>query len=346
MTLQKELFRQTVKDRETILHFLKNKNEALVAITNYGARIVSVIISDKDQKPVDVVVGFDSINGYLTATETYHGAIVGRYANRIANGKFSLNGKDYQLAINNPPNHLHGGPNGFHNQVWTVEEANETSIRLSYFSKNGEENYPGNLSVSVSYTLSDENELSIEYEATTDEDTVLNLTAHPFFNLNGIGSGTIEDHLLQINADKYNPVDDALIPVGIFPVADTPFDFRTEQTIGKKINEPHQQLLYGAGYDHNFILNGQGLRKVAKATGNKSGVSMEVITNQPGMQLYTGNYMNSENKIKYGFVDKFREAFCLETQHFPDSPNHPYFPTTVLKAGAVFKSVTIYKFSS
>jgi aldose 1-epimerase len=344
MKLEKKLFDHSIDGKQTSLHFLKNK-EMQVAITNYGARIVAIIVNDKTQKALDLVVGFDSINGYLRSTETYHGTIVGRYANRIARGKFSLEGKEYQLSVNNPPNHLHGGPKGFHNQVWEVEENSPASLRLSYFSKDGEENYPGNLQVAVHYSLSERNELSIRYEAHTDRTTVINLTSHPFFNLNGIGSGSIEGHLLQVGADNYNPVDEALIPTGMVPVDNTPFDFRKAVPIGKRINNDDIQLKYGAGYDHNFVLNGTGMRTVARAVGDKSGVIMEVITDQPGMQLYSGNYMKSENRIKWGFVDDFRTAFCLETQHYPDSPNHPEFPTTVLGPGEEFRSMTVYKFS-
>lgn len=343
--LNPTLFKDTINGKETSLHFLRNKNNVEIAITNYGARIVALIVPDKDQNPTDVVVGFDSLNGYFNSTETYHGAIVGRYANRIARGRFFLNGKEYQLATNNPPNHLHGGPHGFNTQVWTIEEATASTIHLSYLSKDGEENYPGNLTVHVVYHLTDKNELFINYESTTDQTTILNLTAHPFFNLNGQGNGTIEKHLLQVNAANYNPVDETLIPIGIYPVLNTPFDFTEPKTIGKNIHDENEQLKYGAGYDHNFVLNGNNLRTAAKATGDKSGIVMEVITDQPGMQLYTGNYMKSENHIKYGLRDNFREAFCLETQHFPDSPNHPQFPSTVLKPQDVFKSTTIYKFS-
>lgn len=339
------LFNETVNAKKTNLHFLKNSNGFEAAITNYGARVVALIVPDKNQQPTDVVIGFDSLKGYLNSTETYYSAIVGRYANRIARGKFSLNGKTYQLHINNPPNHLHGGPLGFHVQVWDVKEITGNSIMLSYFSKDGEENYPGNLTVHIRYTLTGNNELILNYEATTDASTVLNLTAHPFFNLNGQGSGTIENHLLQINADNYNPVDENLIPNGIDAVTNTAFDFRNEKKIGQNIHDDDLQLKYGAGYDHNFVLNGSGLRTAAKAVGDKSGIAMEVLTNQPGMQLYSGNYLKSENKIKYGCVDQFREAFCLETQHFPDSPNHLNFPTTVLHPGEVFQSTTVYQFS-
>lgn len=345
-SLNAESFKGTIDGKETSLYFLKNKNHIEIAITNYGARIVSLIVPDKNDQPTDLVVGFDSLDGYLNSTETYHGAIVGRYANRIAKGKFSLKGKEYQLAVNLPPNHLHGGPKGFSKQVWNIEEVNEQSLRLSYFSIDGEENYPGNLNIILTYILTNENELKIHYAATTDQTTVFNPTAHPFFNLNGQGSGKIEDHLLWVDADKYTPVDENLIPIGVYPVENTPFDFRNTKTIGTHIDEDNEQLKYGAGYDHNFVLNGTGLRSVVEATGNISGISMEVITTEPGMQLYTGNYMKSENTIKYGLKDNYREAFCLETQHYPDSPNHPEFPSTVLEPGEVFRSTTIYKFST
>ena len=338
-------FDEILNGQKTGLYFLSNQNNVEIAITNYGARIVSFIMPDKNGQPTDVVVGFDSLKGYLNSTETYHGAIVGRYANRIARGKFSLNGNSYQLSINNPPNHLHGGPKGFNNQVWEVREVKNDSITLFYFSKDGEENYPGNLQVTLTYTLTGLNELVINYEVTTDQETVFNITSHPFFNLNGQGTGTIENHLLQINANNYTPVDETLIPTGIYSVVNTPFDFRKSKKIGDNINENNEQLKYGAGYDHNFVLNGEGLRTAATTTGDKSGIVMEVITDQPGIQLYTGNYMNSENVIKYGLKDNHREAFCLETQHFPDSPNHPDFPTTVLQPGDLFRSTTIYKFS-
>jgi len=343
--LNADSFDETLNGEKTGLYFLSNKNNVEIAITNYGARIVSVIIPDKNGQPTDVVVGFDSLKGYLNSTETYHGAIVGRYANRIAGGKFSLNGNTYQLSINNPPNHLHGGPKGFNNQVWQLKEIKNDAVRLIYFSKDGEENYPGNLQVTLTYTLTDLNELVINYEVTTDQETVFNITSHPFFNLNGQGTGTIENHLLQINSGNYTPVDETLIPTGVLPVENTPFDFRKPKKIGDTINENNEQLRYGAGYDHNFVLDGQDIRKAAKALGDKSGIVMEVMTDQPGIQLYTGNWMQGENNIKYGLKDNRREAFCLETQHFPDSPNHPEFPSTVLQPGTVFRSTTIYKFS-
>lgn len=344
MKLNKDKFRENVKGKETSLHLLENAKGMQAAITNYGARIVSLMVEGVNQEMKDVVVGFDSMKGYLSSTETYYSAIVGRYANRIAKGKFAIEGKEYQLAINNPPNHLHGGPSGFHNQVWEIEEQSSNRIRLFYHSKDGEENYPGNLKVSVTYHLTENNGLVIEYEARTDKTTIINLTSHPFFNLNGQGSGTIENHLLEIHADYYNPVDDALIPTGIEPVSGTPFDFTKPKKIGNSINEDNDQLRYGHGYDHNLVLNGSGFRLVAIATGEQSGIVMEVHTDQPGMQLYSGNYMKGENRIKDGQLDRKREAFCLETQHFPDSPNHPDFPSTILHSNEVFQSRTEYRF--
>ena len=344
MELNKEAFRTKLRGKETLLHQLRNGKGLEVAVTNYGARFVSIIYSGKNGKPVDVVVGFDSIDGYLRSTETYYSALVGRYANRIAHGRFELDGQSYQLAINNAPNHLHGGPNGFHHQVWDVLEADEQHIRLSYLSPDGEEGYPGNLRVTVVYRLDENGDLSIQYEAFTDAPTVLNLTSHPFFNLNGQGSGSIENHLLQIHAEQYMPVNEALIPRGIEPVAGTAFDFRSPRRIGERIHEDQEQLRFGAGYDHNYVLDGSGFRTVAIATGDQSGIVMEVRTDQPGMQLYSGNYMKGENAVKYGMKDLRREAFCLETQHHPDSPNHPQFPSTVLRPGDHFRSETVYAF--
>ncbi|HEU4471590.1 MAG TPA: aldose epimerase family protein [Flavisolibacter sp.] len=343
MKLDKQLFDREIGGKPTALYVLKN-GLLEVAITNLGARIVALLVGR--EQPVDVVAGFDNIEQYLSATEPFHGAIVGRYANRIARGRFSLNGRDYQLSINNEPNHLHGGPSGFHNQVWKVEEANEQALSLSYLSPDGEENYPGNLQVRLRYSLQGNGDLRIDYEAETDKATVFNITSHPFFNLNGQASGTIENHRLQVMAGHYNPVDQALIPTGISPVEGTPFDFREPMEIGRMIDGKNDQLTYGGGYDHNFVLNpGQGIRLAAIAIGDRTGITMEVHTDQPGMQLYSGNFMKGDNRLKYGQLDNRREAFCLETQHFPDSPNQPDFPSTVLEPGQVFRSTTIYRFS-
>jgi aldose 1-epimerase len=281
---------------------------------------------------VEVIMGFDSINGYLEATEIYHGATIGRYANRIANGKFTLRGVDYELATNNHPNHLHGGPGGFHSKVWRVEDVLPNEITLSYLSPDGEEEYPGNLQVQVTVGLTEENEVYINYLAETDEPTILNLTNHAYFNLNGIESGTILQHRLQIHADLFSAVNELLLPTVSIPVVDTPFDFREARPIGERLNENHIQLQLGNGYDHNYVLSGssEALPLIAKVESDISGISMEVLTDQPGVQFY---------------VNPSRTAFCLETQHFPDSPNHAEFPTTVLEAGDEFRSKTVYRFS-
>jgi aldose 1-epimerase len=342
-----ESFDKIIDGKQVSLFRLKNRLNTELCITNYGCRIVSLIVRDKNEQPVDVVVGFDSIEGYLTATEVYHGATIGRYANRIARGEFHLKENEYQLAINNGPNHLHGGPGGFHSRVWDVEERSEGSITLSYLSVDGEEGYPGNLRIKVRFRLSIENEVIIDYEATTDETTILNITNHAYFNLNGQGTGTILNHALHINADRYTPVNENLIPTGTLDVVDqTPFDFTSLTTIGKRINENNIQLKYGNGYDHNYVLNKYGREPefAARAVADKTGIIMDVFTNQPGMQFYTGNFMSGKNIIKGQVPDHFRTAFCLETQHYPDTPHHSNFPSAVLNPGHLFKSTTIYKF--
>jgi aldose 1-epimerase len=298
---------------------------------------------------VDVVVGFESVQKYVSSKEPYFGATIGRYGNRIAKGKFNLDGKTYTLALNNGRNTLHGGKKGFQNVVWDAEMIDANAVRFSYLSKDGEEGYPGNLNVKVTYTLTDNDELQIEYEATTDKRTVVNLTNHAFFNLNGEGSGTINNHVLQINADQYTPVDSTLIPTGkIEPVAGTPFDFRKPATIGARLEEQNDQLKFGKGYDHNFVLNAnpsQGLNHAATVVGDQSGITMQIFTEEPGLQFYGGNFMKSKNTFKNGSKDDFRTAFCLETQHFPDSPNEPSFPSTVLDPGKKYQTKSVYKFS-
>lgn len=344
MNLDAQLFHEKLNGKFTSLHFLQN-GSIQMAVTTYGARIVSLLAPDYKQQPVDVVVGFDSLKKYLDSTEPYHGTIVGRFANRISRGKFTLNGTQYTLNINNPPNHLHGGPKGFHNQVWDVVKSGKNFITLSYLSKDGEENYPGNLQVQLTYEISEKNEVILKYNAQTDKPTIINLTSHPFFNLNGQGKGKITDHKLQIQASQFNPIDKNLIPTGFAPVENTPFDFRNSRPMGTMIDQPNDQLLFGGGYDHNYVLEGTGWKTAAKVTGNISGITMEVSTDQPGIQLYTGNFMKGENTIKYGLRDEFRSAFCLETQHFPDSPNHPEFPSTILLPGKLYQTQTSYRFS-
>jgi aldose 1-epimerase len=281
----------------------------------------------------------------VSSTEPYFGATIGRYGNRIAKGKFTLDGKEYTLPANNGPNTLHGGKKGFQDVVWDAKQLNDSTLELSYVSPDMEEGFPGNLNVKVTMAITSGNELTFDYEATTDKKTVVNLTNHAFFNLNGEGSGEINDHILQINADKYTPVDSTLIPLGTNePVDSTPFDFRKPTAIGARINADNQQLKNGMGYDHNFVLNGTGMKHAATATGNKSGIVMQVYTAEPGLQFYSGNFMKGKNSFKNGGKDNFRTAFCLETQHFPDSPNQPSFPSTVLEPGKTYKTRSVYKF--
>jgi aldose 1-epimerase len=345
----KKSFQQMMDGKQTDLYVLKNTNNMQVAITNYGGRLVSLLVPGSDNKLVDMVVGFDSVQQYQTSTEPYFGATIGRYGNRIAKGKFSLDGKKYSLFTNNGPNTLHGGKKGFQYVVWDAKQIVDSILQLTYLSKDMEEGYPGNLQVKVVYQLTDNNELKITYEATTDKKTIINLTNHAFFNLNGQGSGTINNHLLFINADNYTPVDSTLIPTGkIVPVANTPFDFRKPVAIGKNLDANDEQLKNGKGYDHNFVLKkntSAGLNHAATVTADKTNIVMDVFTQEPGLQFYGGNFMQSRNTMKGGNKDDFRTAFCLETQHFPDSPNQPAFPSTVLEPGKIYSSSSVYKFS-
>lgn len=346
----KESFHQMMDGKQVDLYFLKNKNNAEALVTNYGGRLVSLIVPDKNGKMTDVVLGFDSVQQYKSSTEAYFGATIGRFGNRIAKGKFNLDGKSYSLFTNNGPNTLHGGKKGFQDVVWDVAHSNDSSIALSYLSKDGEENFPGNLTVKVTYTLQSDNTLKIDYEAKTDKKTIINLTNHAFFNLNGQGTGSIVRHVLQINADKYTPADSTLIATGkIDPVANTPYDFTKPTAIGARIGDVNEQLKNGNGYDINYVLGmdvSKKLRHAATVTGDLSGITMDVYTMEPGLQFYTGNFMRGKNTMKGGTKDDFRSAFCLETQHFPDAPNKPNFPTTVLKPGVVYKSTTVYSFSA
>lgn len=343
-------FQENIDGKQTNLYLLKNKNNMQAAITNYGGRLVSLLVPDKEGRLTDIVVGFDSVLQYKTSTEPYFGATIGRYGNRIAKGKFMLDGKEYSLAANNGVNHLHGGKMGFQYVVWDANQIGDSVLELTYFSKDMEEGYPGNLQVKVTYLLTDANELKLSYEATTDRKTVVNLTNHAFFNLNGQGSGTINNHLLMINADYYTPVDATLIPTGkIEPIANTPFDFRQPTRIGAGVDAEYEQIKNGLGYDHNFVLNrapGKAMNAAATVSGDQSGIVMEVLTEEPGLQFYGGNFMQSKNHIKGGRKDDFRTAFCLETQHFPDSPNQPSFPSTVLEPGKIYSTHTVYKFST
>jgi aldose 1-epimerase len=333
-----------VDGKDVSLFTLTNSKGNVVKITNYGGIVTSWIVPDKNDSLSSIVLGFDSLSGYL-AKSPYFGALVGRYGNRIAKGKFTLDNHTYTLAVNNGVNHLHGGLKGFDKQVWeaTIDNDSTPSLNLSYLSKDGEEGYPGNLNVQVRYTLSDDDELRIEYHATTDKKTVLNLTNHSYFNLTGSVSNTILDHQVQIDADNYTPVDTSLIPTGqIAPVKGTAFDFTTATKIGLRIDS-----VQGGGYDHNFVLNKKdtSLRKVATITDEFSGRKLEVSTMQPGMQFYTGNFLDGSIQTSDGKPINKHTALCLETQHFPDSPNQPAFPSVVLSPGENFHSVTVYRLS-
>lgn len=343
-------FQDTIDGKPTDLYILKNSRGMTLAITNYGGRFVSLLVPDKEGKMRDVVVGFKTVDEFVNSTEPYFGATIGRFGNRIAKGKFTLDGKEYTLFTNNGPNTLHGGKKGFQAVVWNARHLNDSTLELTYLSKDGEEGFPGNLNVKVTYGLTGNNEVTMNYEATTDKKTIVNLTNHAFFNLNGEGSGTINNHVLQINADQYTPVDSTLIPTGkLEAVAGTPFDFTKPTAIGSRIDTVNNvQLKYGKGYDHNFVLRGgksNNMKQAATVVGDQSGIVMEVYTQEPGLQFYGGNFMQSKNTFKGGSKDDFRTAFCLETQHFPDSPNQPSFPSTVLNPGQTYKTASIYKFS-
>ncbi len=348
MELNAKNFDTTIDGKGVKLLFIKNKNNYHAAVTNYGARMINFIIPNRGGQLTDIVIGQNNIKDYTIAQERFFGAIVGRYGNRIAKGKFTLDGKEYQLDLNNGVNTLHGGKTGFHSRVWDMKQINDNTVELVYVSKDGEEGYPGTLTTKVTYTLTDDNSLQMDYEMSTDKKTVINITNHNYWNLNGEGSGTINNHYLQILADKYTPVDSTLIPTCIETVKGTPFDFTTMLTIGKRIEEKNIQLQYGKGYDHNYVLNKGITTKpelIATVEGDKSGIKMEVYTTEPAVQFYGGNFMQSKHILKSGAKDDHRTAFCLETQHYPDAPNQPNFPTTILEAGKIYKSTTLHKFS-
>jgi aldose 1-epimerase len=340
-------FTDTLDQNIIGLYRLTNANGMEALVTNYGATVVSLLVADKNGKKGDVVFGYDSIQGYYNG-RAYFGCVAGRYANRIANGQFRLDGKTYDLAKNNGPNSLHGGIKGFDKVVWTAKQ-DDGGLTLTYTSKDGEEGYPGNLTVTVMYSLKNDNSLQIDYSAVTDKATLVNVTNHSYFNLEGQGQGDILDHELQFNADGFTPVDSTLIPTGeIRKVAGTPFDFTSPHKIGERINDTSDlQIKYGLGYDHNFVLNGETgkMKLAARVKAPISGRIMEVHTTEPGVQFYSGNFLNGSEKGK-GSVYGYRTGFCLETQHFPDSPNQPSFPSAVLKPGEEYRSTTIFKFSA
>jgi aldose 1-epimerase len=329
------------------LYTLKNGNGVSVSITNYGGRVVSFMVPDKNNKLTDVVLGYDSISSYGKKGEPFFGALIGRYGNRIGKGKFILEGKEYQLQLNDGTNTLHGGKDGFFGKVWNAKQDGQ-QLELTYSSADGEGGYPGKLDVKVVYTLTDENALQIDYSATTDKVTIVNLTNHAYFNLSGEGSKTILDHELMIAADAITPVDSTLIPTGaLLPVKGTSFDFNVAKAIGKDIEMKEEQLKFGKGYDHNFVLKpSDGKTPVATLKSTVTGIKMEVYTTEPGLQFYSGNFLTGVEKDgKGGKSYAFRSALCLETQHFPDAPNHANFASTVLKPGQTYTTSTTYKFS-
>ncbi len=338
-------FGKTPDGKAVEIYTLANSKGMEARITTYGGRVVSLKTPDKNGKFGDIVLGFDSLDGYL-GDNPYFGALIGRYGNRIGKGRFQLDGQEYKLAVNNGENSLHGGIKGFDKVVWTAKEAGD-GIELTYPSKDGEEGYPGNLTSTVKYTLTDADELKIEYTATTDKPTVLNLTNHSYFNLAGEGSGTNLAHRVTIFADAFTPVDAGLIPTGkLQPVDGTPFDFRKETAIGDRIDANDEQIKLGGGYDHNYVLNGTGMKHAASVYEPTSGRVMDVYTDQPAMQFYTGNFLDGTIKGKGGKVYPRRAAFCMETQHYPDSPNKPAFPSVLLRPGERYHTVTTYKFST
>ncbi len=341
-------FEKMVDGQAVHLYTLKN-GVLQAAITNYGARMVSMLVPDKTGQLVDVIQGFPSTEAYLNAGEIFFGAIVGRYGNRIAKGRFKLNGKTYELPLNNGVNHLHGGPKGFHTMVWQAKQLDSATVELKYRSKDQEQGYPGNLDVTVIYKLTADHGLEIAYSATTDKPTVLNITNHNFWNLDGERDTSINDHMLQIFATTFVPVDSTLIPFGrLDPVAGTPFDFRQSTAIGARVNEQNEQLLFGKGYDHNFVVNttenGAQMPMAAEVISKQTGIKMQVFTEEPGIQFYGGNFLRGKDLGKSGQPYVYRSSLCLETQHFPDSPNQPKFPSTVLKPGQTYQTKTVYRF--
>ncbi|HWI55819.1 MAG TPA: aldose epimerase family protein [Bacillota bacterium] len=346
--LTRKPFGHTKEGTPVDIYTLRNANGAEARICNYGGLVVSLKVPDKNGKLGDVVLGYDNLEGYLKETP-YFGALIGRYGNRIAKGQFTLDGRQYTLATNNFPNSLHGGVKGFDKVIWLPKfrvTPEGPALELTYLSHDGEEGYPANLSVTAVYTLTHDNALKLEYTATTDRDTVLNLTQHSYFNL--AGKGTILDHVVMIPADKFTPVDSTLIPTGeLKPVDGTPFDFRTATAIGARINQADEQLKFGGGYDHNWVITKPlgKLTLMARVTEPTSGRIMEVLSTEPGLQFYSGNFLDGTITGKGGWTYQFRNGFCMEPQHYPDSPNKPEFPSVVLKPGQTYRNTIIYKFS-
>ncbi len=335
--------------KQVDLYTLKNAKGMVVQLTNYGGKIVSIYVPDRDGQFSDINLGYDSAKAYIGGTASL-GATMGRYANRIAGGQFELNGQVYDLPKNNGENTIHGGTKGFRFVVWDGKQIDESSVELSYLSPDGEQGFPGNLTLKVTYSVTEDNELKLEYSATTDKSTVINFTNHAFFNLKGAGQGDVLDHVLWVNASQFTPTDKAAIPTGeLRDVKGTPFDFTSPKPLGQDINQENEQLTFGGGYDHNYVLGNKGqLVLAAKLSEPDSGRVMEVYTTEPGLQVYTANSLTGKGTDigKGGKAYGPRSAVCLETQHFPDSPHHPNFPTTTLNPGQEYKSTTLYKFYS
>lgn len=345
--VRKQAFGKTKAGEPVELYTLTNSKGMEVSISTYGGIVTSIKVPDRSGKFADVVLGHDSVEPYVRNNSPFLGATIGRYGNRIGHARFTLDGVEYKLAANNGPNNLHGGPTGFNTRVWKAKEL-KNGLELTYLSKDGEEGFPGNLSVTVTFTVTENNELRIRYQAATDKTTVVNLTNHSYFNLAGQGEGDVLGHLLMINADRFTPVDSDLIPTGeLKPVEGTPFDFRKPTAIGARIDADDPQVKLGGGYDHNFVLNrtGPGLILAARAVDPRSGRVLETLTTEPGVQFYAGNFLDGSIKGKGGKAYSKRYGFCLETQHYPDSPNKPSFPTTTLKPGERYDTTTVYRFS-
>ncbi|WP_108822920.1 aldose epimerase family protein [Dysgonomonas sp. Marseille-P4361] len=341
-------FSGKVDGQDVQMYILTNSKGAEATVINYGAKIVSLSVPDKNGNLVDVVLGHNNLDEYLSSEEPYFGAVCGRTGNRIAKGKFVLDGVTYQLAINNGPNNLHGGLKGFNAVVWTAKQLDSQTLELTYLSKDGEEGFPGSLNVKIVYKLTDENAFEITYEATTDKATILNLTNHSYFNLSGEGDPSVNDHSLVMHASTYLPTDDTAIPYGKpEDVKGTPFDFLTAHTIGERIDDDFEQLHFGKGYDHTFVLDKKDgeYALAVECSSPKTGIEMKVYTTEPGVQVYTGNWMSGNFEGKHGHRYPARAAVCFETQHFPDSINKPEYPSVVLRPEDTFKSKTVFAFS-
>ncbi|MDR1714473.1 MAG: galactose mutarotase [Prevotella sp.] len=341
-------FSGKVDGKDVQMYVLSNNKGAEATVINYGGKIVSLSVPDKNGKLTDIVLGHNNLTEYLSSEEPYFGAVCGRTGNRIAKGQFTLDGVTYKLAINNGPNNLHGGLKGFNAVVWDAKQINNQTLELRYLAKDGEEGFPGNLSVKMIYTLTDNNEFSIDYEATTNKATILNLTNHSYFNLSGEGDPSINDHVLVMHASNYLPTDDTAIPYGKpEAVKGTPFDFRTPHAIGERIEADFEQLHFGKGYDHTMILDKkEGECALAvECYSPKTSIQMNISTSEPGVQIYTGNWMTGNFEGKHGHRYPMRAAVCFETQHFPDSVNRPEYPSVILRPGEIFKSKTIHAFS-